>query len=390
MLPKERVYAALEHREPDRIPWGEHSIDHNVYEDILGRETLVQAKIRTTRALWEGRRDEYVEHVKRDGLELARALEFDIITAQTVPSRDQHPAPMKPVDDETYQADNGDIYRISSATGDLRLFQKVAPVTCEPPTLEGLQEKIDHVDEKPLPDPQDSNFEAVHHAVREMGETHFITMNVGGLSWPWFGPTEEDQYMSLVLEPDICRKVAELEGRRMIRMLDVYAKLGLDGITPCEDLGTSVNLMASPEIYREMIYPWHKARRARAHELGLKVLKHCCGHVWPIIQEIAETSDAYEGIQATGGMDIGKLKAAVGNRLCLWGGIWHEHIIDSDVNQIREDARYAFSTAAPGGGYIMGSSHSLAVGAKAENILEMKRLKNTWGTYPINPKNFKD
>ncbi len=58
MTSKERVLAALEHREPDRIPWGEHSIDYNVYEDILGRETLVQAKMKTTRAYWDGRRDE--------------------------------------------------------------------------------------------------------------------------------------------------------------------------------------------------------------------------------------------------------------------------------------------------------------------------------------------
>ena len=50
MLPRERVFAALEHREPDRIPWGEHSIDYNVYEDILGRQTLVHAKMRETQA----------------------------------------------------------------------------------------------------------------------------------------------------------------------------------------------------------------------------------------------------------------------------------------------------------------------------------------------------
>ncbi len=388
MTPKERVLAALEHREPDRIPWGEHSIDHNVYEDILGRETLVQAKIKTTRAMWEGRRDEVVEHIKRDRLELARVLEFDIITAQRVAAKDYKPTPMKQVDDETYESENGDIHRISTATGDLRLFKKVAPVNYEPPTLEGIQEKIDAVDSEPLPDPEDSVFEAVHHAVKEMGESHFVTMNVGGLDWPWFGATEEDRYMSLVLEPEICAKLAELQGRRIIRDLDLYAKLGLDGITPCEDLGTSSNLMASPGIYREMVYPWHKARLERARELGLKVLKHCCGNVWPIIDEIAETSDAYEGIQATGGMDIGELKKAVGDKLCLWGGIWHEHIIDADADQIREDARYAFSTAAPGGGYIMGSSHSLAVGAKAENILEMKRLRDTWGVYPIEPKSF--
>lgn len=388
MTSKERVLAALEHREPDRIPWGEHSIDHNVYEDILGRETLVQAKIRTTRAMWDGRRDEVVEHTKRDCLELARVLEFDIVTAPRVPSVDARPKPMKQIDEETYESENGDIYVVSSATGDLRLFKKVAPVNYEPPTLEGLQEQINAVDDEPLPDPQDSVFEAVHHTIKEMGETHFITMNVGGLAWPWFGPTEEDQYMSLVLEPAICTKIAELQGRRMIRQLDLYASLGLDGITPCEDLGTSANLMASPDIYRKMIHPWHKARLERAHELGLKVLKHCCGHVWPIIEEIAEAHDAYEGIQATGGMDIGELAKAVGDRLCLWGGIWHEHIIDADIEQIRKDARHAFGSAAPGGGYIMGSSHSLAVGAKAENILEMKRLRDTWGVYPIDPGSF--
>jgi len=59
-----------------------------------------------------------------------------------------------------------------------------------------------------------------------------------------------------------------------------------------------------------------------------------------------------------------------------------------DVEDIREDARYAFTHAAPGGGYIMGSSHSLAVGAKRENILEMKRCRDEWGTYPIDPQRF--
>jgi uroporphyrinogen decarboxylase len=132
-----------------------------------------------------------------------------------------------------------------------------------------------------------------------------------------------------------------------------------------------------------MVYPWHKAHVEEAHRLGLKVLKHCCGHTWPVIDELAEVYDSYEGIQASGGMDIRKLKERVGDRLCLWGGIWHEHIISGNVEDIRNDARYAFTYAAPGGGYIMGSSHSLAVGAKRENILEMKRCRDEWGNYPI-------
>ena len=157
---------------------------------------------------------------------------------------------------------------------------------------------------------------------------------------------------------------------------------------PCGDLGHSQGMLASPEIYRRMVYPWHKAMSDLAHAHGLKLLKHCCGQVWPVIQELAEVYDAYEGIQASGGMDIKRLKEEVGDRLCLWGGIWHEHIILGTQQDIRDDARYAFQHAAPGGGYIMGSTHSLAVDAKRENILQMKQCRDEWGVYPIDVSRF--
>jgi len=216
-----------------------------------------------------------------------------------------------------------------------------------------------------------------------MKATHFILAFCSDLGFPGFGATDEEAYMSLLLAPEICRKIAELQGRRMVREVPVFAALGVDGIMPPGDLGSSTGLLASPQIYRDMVYPWHKAQVAEAHRHGLKVLKHCCGHVWPVIDELAEVYDAYEGIQASGGMDIRLLKERVGDRICLWGGIWHEHIILGTPADIRHDARYAFQHAAPGGGYIMGSSHSLAVGAKVENILEMKRCRDEWGVYPI-------
>jgi len=255
-------------------------------------------------------------------------------------------------------------------------------------TLESLQEQIDKLDEQPLGDPNDSCWELDHHAVKEMKDTHFIMVFCGDLGFPGFGATEEERWMSLVLQPEICKKIAELQGKRLVREVKLYAQLGVDGIMPCGDLGSSMGLLASPEIYREMVYPWHKAHVEEAHRHGLKVLKHCCGHTWPVIDELAEVYDAYEGIQASGGMDIRKLKERVGDQICLWGGIWHEHIILGSMEEIRNDARYAFEYAAPGGGYIMGSSHSLAVDAKKENILEMKRCRDEWGNYPIDPKRF--
>lgn len=387
MLPRERVFAALEHREPDRVPWGEHSIDYNVYEDILGRPTLVQAKMRQTQALWDGRRDEVVECYKRDRLDLIRALEMDIVFVSGVPSKDYRPEPMEKLDEETYKDKAGNIYRVSATTHDLMPYKRNTTGYVAP-TLESIQEQIDKLDDEPVGDAGDSVWELVHHAVKEMKDTHFILLLCGDVGFPGFGPTEEDFWMSLLLEPEICRKLAELQGKRVIRQVAFYASLGVDGIMPCGDLGSSTGMLASPEIYREMVYPWHKAHVEEAHRHGLKVLKHCCGHTWPVIDELAEVYDAYEGIQATAGMDVAKLKERVAGRLCLWGGIWHEHIILGSVEDIRNDARHAFAHAAPGGGYIMGSSHSLAVDAKRENVLEMKRCRDQWGVYPIDPRRF--
>ncbi|HUT24103.1 MAG TPA: uroporphyrinogen decarboxylase family protein [Sumerlaeia bacterium] len=388
MLPRERVFAALEHREPDRIPWGEHSIDYNVYEDILGRETFVQAKMKETQAYWDGRRDEVVESYKRDRLDLIRALEMDIVFVGGVPPKGDRPKPMEKVGDNLYRDDAGHLYMVSPTTHDLMPYKRNPDAPYTPPTLESLQEQIDKLDDEPPGDVNDSRWELVRHAVKEMKATHFIMVMSGDLGFPGFGATEEEYWMSLLAEPEICRKIAELGGKRLVRGVKILAELGADGIMPCGDLGSSTGLLASPEIYRDMVYPWHKAHVEEAHRHGLKVLKHCCGYTWPIIDELAKVYDAYEAIQGSASMDIRKLKERVGDRLCLWGGIWHENIILGSVEDIRSDARYAFTHAAPGGGYIMGSSHSLAVGAKRENILEMKRCRDEWGNYPIDPNSF--
>ena len=388
MLPRERVFATLEHREPDRIPWGEHYIDYNVYEDILGRPTLVHAKMRETQALWEGRRDQVVASYKRDMPDLIRALDMDIIAIGAMPPKDEGPEPMEKIDEETYRDKDGNLYRVSVATHRLMPY-KPNVESYIPPTLESLQEEIDHLDDGPFSDVNDSRWELVHHIVKEMKSTHFILLLCGDLSWPVFGATAEQQWMNLILQPEICMKIAELRGKQLLREVRFYVHLGVDGIMPAGDLGSSTSLLASPAIYRQMVYPWHKAHVAEAHKHGLLVLKHCCGHTWPIIDELAEVYDAYEGIQASGGMDIKRLKERVGNEITLWGGIWHEHIIMGTPEDIHNDARYSFQYAAPGGGYIMGSTHSLAVGAKVGNILEMKRCRDEWGIYPINPERFK-
>ena len=47
------------------------------------------------------------------------------------------------------------------------------------------------------------------------------------------------------------------------------------------------------------------------------------------------------------------------------------------------EAKYGLKWGAPGGGFIYGASHSLAVGTKYENLMKMKECRDRYGVYPI-------
>ncbi len=171
MLPRERVLKTLAHQEPDLVPWGEHFVDYDVYEYILGRPTLMHAKFRETQAWWEGRREEIVADYKRDTVDLSLALGFDVVMAHTMPSASDEQRPMKKIDEETYEDEAGNLWRISATTHDLMPFKKRTD-NYEVPTPEGLQEQIDKLDREGVPRPDDSTWEVVRHVVKTLGNTH--------------------------------------------------------------------------------------------------------------------------------------------------------------------------------------------------------------------------
>ncbi|MGD9518814.1 MAG: uroporphyrinogen decarboxylase family protein [Armatimonadota bacterium] len=383
MLPRERVKTTLAHREPDLVPWGEHSIDYNIYEMVLGRESFVQGKIRETRALWEGRRDEVVASYKRDLIDLADALGFDIITVGQSPSALHRPTPMEQVDEETYRDGVGNLYRVSAATHQLMPY-KINVEGYQPPTIEGLQEQIDRLRAEGIPKPDDSCWETLRHVVSQRKATHWINSCVDGMGFPSFGPTDEERYMNIALYPELLPKLAELSALHCLAALPWYAEEGVDSVMPCADLGSSTGLFANPKILEQHVKPWWTEYVRQAHKLGLKVIKHCCGCIWEALPHICDAGfDGYEGIQASGGMDMRLLKERYGDRLTLWGGIWHEHLLLGTPEDIEADAQYAIRWGAPGGGFIYGSSHSLAVGCKPENLERMRQCRERYGVYPI-------
>jgi uroporphyrinogen decarboxylase len=383
MIPRARVECTLAFEEPDLVPWGEHSIDYTTYEMVLGRESFVGGKFRQTKAMWDGRRDEIVASYKRDIPDLAKALGFDIITVGRCPARGTRTTAMEQVDHETYRAANGNLYRISATTHDLMPY-RINTDGYEPPTVAELQAQIDRVIAEGVPRPDDSEWEVARHVMNRMQDTHWINTCMGDINFPMIGPTDEIQFLNLALHPELHAKQVELEARQRIGSLQYYAEQGYDSVMPCGDLGSSTSLLCNPKIIEEHVLPWWKLFTAEAKRLGMRIIKHCCGNTWEALDAIvAGGYEGYEGIQASGGMDMKRLKELYGDKLVLWGGVKNESLIGGSPDDVIADAKYALKWGAPGGGFIYGASHSLAVGTKPENLQAMKQAREQWGSYPI-------
>ncbi|MCK4419908.1 hypothetical protein KAV79_08885, partial [Candidatus Aerophobetes bacterium] len=107
------------------------------------------------KAWWEDRDEEIIESYKRDMVDLTRALGHDIVAAELFPrsmyiligqrGQDGFRRPMKQLDENTYQDDDGSIWHVSVTSHELLPYW-LNPDSYTPPTLESLEREIDEID----------------------------------------------------------------------------------------------------------------------------------------------------------------------------------------------------------------------------------------------------
>jgi len=136
-----------------------------------------------------------------------------------------------------------------------------------------------------------------------------------------------DQFMMLLAgEPQRAHrfldKLVEIHLANLERFLDAVGE-HIDIILFGDDLGMQTGPMISPQMYREFFKPRHKFLWNRAKELAdVKVMLHCCGGVRELIRHLIEAGlDAINPVQIScSGMNTAELKAEFGSELTFWGG----------------------------------------------------------------------
>ncbi len=361
MNSKERVLAALERQEPDRIPTGEFATDYPVIEAALGRRTYWRAKIRETKALWQGKRNEVVESQKRDIVEFTRKMGLDMVPVMLVPSKDKVFKKPRRIGPNTWRDKEGNVFKLAEGSQNL---------LCVKSADEGREYTADDFTYR-RPDVDETQLELVRHVVAELGDTHFIFARSpdGSIALP--GGLLNGIKLC-VKKPDVVRKAVEVSLKHAIALDRVFAREGVDSLAPGADYGYNKGTFLKPNVIEKLFFPAMRKQCEAAHAMGVKIMKHSCGNNWPIMDLFVRAGyDAYQSIQPTAGMEIARLKDLYGDRIALWGGVSCERMAAGTPSEIRGLTRYAVEHAAPGGGFICASSHSLLVGTKFENYCAM-------------------
>jgi uroporphyrinogen decarboxylase len=185
--------------------------------------------------------------------------------------------------------------------------------------------------------------------------------------------------LNLALYPEfataLLRKNLELCKTLMGHFLEALGE-NVDLIKIGDDLGTQESLLISPKMYRQMLKPIHADYIAFIKErTKARVFFHTDGDVFPLIEDFIEIGvDVLNPIQTLAGKmaDLAGLKQRYGKRIVLCGAIDTQRILPHGTpHEVRQEVRRVIEILGRGGGYLLAAVHTIMDEVPPENILAM-------------------
>jgi uroporphyrinogen decarboxylase len=150
----------------------------------------------------------------------------------------------------------------------------------------------------------------------------------------------------------------------------------VDIIQVNDDLGTQAGPQLSPELYREMVKPYHKKLWGYIKEKsGKPLLLHSCGSIYRLLPDLIEIGvEALNPIQVSAAdMDTRRLKREFGRDLVFWGGGCDTQTVlaRGTPQEVRDEVRRRVDDLSPGGGFVFCQVHNIQADVPVDNILAM-------------------
>ncbi len=150
-----------------------------------------------------------------------------------------------------------------------------------------------------------------------------------------------------------------------------------------DDLGTQNTTMISRDLYKQLIYPRQKKLFQYVHDnSNAKVFLHSCGAIYDIIGDLIDAGvDILNPVQiGATGMEPKKLKEEFGKDVVFWGGgIDTQHVLASGTpEEVAEAVKRNCDIFMKDGGFVFNQVHNIVDGVPPENIVAMYEAVNNF------------
>jgi uroporphyrinogen decarboxylase len=254
---------------------------------------------------------------------------------------------------------------------------------------------IEDLQSYPWPDTSDPGFTSglADEARKLYEETDYAIMGDPGFKSLWEVPYYlrglERMMMDLLLDPDfvsaLLYKLLEVNMAITGRFLDEVAPY-IHIFRTGDDLATQKGPMMSPDTYRKLLKPVFKQYYDFVKsKTDAAIFFHSCGDVTDLLDDFDEIGvDIINPVQVSAMGSTADLKARFGDRLVFWGGIDTQHVLPyGSVEDVEAEVRQRIRDLGPGGGFVVGPVHNIQPDVPPQNIIAMAEATGRFGSYPI-------
>jgi len=199
----------------------------------------------------------------------------------------------------------------------------------------------------------------------------------------------ENFMMDLVSDRPMAFAVMERLLEAYAPRIDVFAEKiapHVDVVLVNDDLGGQGGPLLSPELYRDTVKKFHARLFQYVKEkTGKPLLLHSCGSIRALIPDLIEIGvDAINPVQVSAAqMDTAALKRDFGSDITFWGGGCDtQRILSSGTPaEVADEVKRRIDDLAPGGGFVFTQVHNIQPDVPAENIAAMLETAADYGVY---------
>jgi uroporphyrinogen decarboxylase len=319
MTPKQRVYAALDHREADIVPYN------------LPMSPEAQEKLRALRG--EEAMQGIVNHFLGAGIDVMRKAREE---------------------GDTFEDLFGTVWRQGNIFHVLR-----APLP--QPTLDGYQ----------FPDLTRPELYAHLPKVCADYSDRFIFSGVGMAFFEraWALRGMQEILIDLVQHPRFVEQLLDRLMELHFVVIDHISQHPIDAVYFGDDFGQQRGLIMGPHHWRRYLKPRLREMYACAKKKGFRVMIHSCGDVSEILPDLIEIGvDILNPCQPEA-MDLFALKREYGRDITFNGGIGTQWLLPRGTpQQVRDAVRDCIEKLGKDGGYVMEPTKAVLPDVPAENV----------------------